>query len=109
MSKKQFDIAMLTFHPSRIGSILSVDKEPDNEMPFLLRLLNQRKYPASQLYLLMTLGPMIALVPYAEKVKGWLANVLVIFGRVPMFYYLLHIPLIHIQCFNYNLFVRRLG
>lgn len=64
--------------------------------PFLFRLLNQRKYPASPLYLLMTLGPTIAFIPLAEKLRGWLASVFVAFGRVPMFYYLLHIPLIHI-------------
>jgi len=63
--------------------------------PKLLQVLNQRKYPASQLYLLMTLGPPIALLPLAEKARGRLARVLEDFGRVPMFYYLLHIPLIH--------------
>ena len=63
--------------------------------PLWIRLLNQRKYPASPLFLLMTLGPMIALIPFAERARGWVAQVLTTFGRVPMFYYLLHIPLIH--------------
>jgi len=67
----------------------------NSAMPALFQVLNQRKYPASQLYLLMTLGPPIALLPLAEKARGWLARVLEDFGRVPMFYYLLHIPLIH--------------
>ena len=61
----------------------------------LVRFLNQRKYPASQLFLLMTLGPTIALLPLAEHARGWLAEMLRTFGRVPMFYYLLHIPVIH--------------
>ena len=61
----------------------------------LVRFLNQRKYPASQLFLLMTLGPTIALLPLAERARGWLAEMLRTFGRVPMFYYLLHIPVIH--------------
>ncbi len=65
--------------------------------PFLFRLLNQNKYPASQLFLLMTLGPLIALIPYADRMKGWLATALRTIGRVPFFYYLLHIPLIHIS------------
>jgi len=69
---------------------------PNNAPPALFRLLNQQKYPASQLYLLMTLGPIIALLPPAEHARGWLAEVLDTFGRVPMFYYLLHIPAIHI-------------
>ena len=43
----------------------------------------------------MTLGPAIALLPVGERMRGWPADVLGTFGRVPMFYYLLHIPLIH--------------
>jgi uncharacterized membrane protein len=61
----------------------------------LFRLLNQQKYPASQLFLLMTLGPVIALLPLAEQARGRMSDVLATFGRVPLFYYLLHIPLIH--------------
>jgi uncharacterized membrane protein len=64
--------------------------------PALLRLLNQQKYPASPLFLLMTLGPIIAVLPLAERAHGLFAGMLRTFGRVPMFYYLLHIPLIHI-------------
>jgi uncharacterized membrane protein len=63
--------------------------------PFWLRLLNQRKYPASQLYLLMTLGPTITLLALVDEAKGAIARFFETFGRVPMFYYLLHIPLIH--------------
>lgn len=65
--------------------------------PFIFRLLNQQKYPASQLFLAMTLGPMIAALPFVERLQPrriW--NWLVTLGRVPMFYYLLHIPVIHI-------------
>ena len=43
----------------------------------------------------MTLGPMIALIPLAERARGRIAGIVTIYGRVPMFYYLLHIPLIH--------------
>ena len=53
----------------------------------------------------MTLGPLIALIPSAEKVSGWFANVLTTFGRVPFFYYLMHIPLIHISALAVN-FIR---
>ncbi len=78
-----------------IGMFLLPAESNDKPMPALFRFLNQRKYPPSQLFLLMTLGPVIALVPYAEKARGWLAKICLPFGRVPMFYYLLHIPLIH--------------
>jgi uncharacterized membrane protein len=71
--------------------------------PAFVRLLNQRKYPASPLFLLMTLGPLIALLPFAERGRGWLARALTTFGRVPLFYYLLHIPLIHSLALIVNL------
>jgi uncharacterized membrane protein len=69
---------------------------PASAPPALFRLLNQQKYPASVLFLLMTLGPTIALLPLAERARGWLSAMMTTFGRVPMFYYLLHIPLIHV-------------
>lgn len=74
-----------------------------NAPPFLIRLLNQQKYPASQLFLMMTLGPTIALLPLAERARGWVAQVFETFGRVPMFYYLLHIPTIHLAALLVNL------
>jgi uncharacterized membrane protein len=69
---------------------------PERPLPFLFRLLDQQKYPASQLYLTMTLGPTIALLPLLDHARGRIAEVLRTFGRVPMFYYLLHIPTIHV-------------
>jgi uncharacterized membrane protein len=65
-------------------------------LPALLAFLNTSKYPASFLFLAMTLGPAIALIPWLEGARGRIASVLSVFGRVPLFYYLLHIPLIHL-------------
>jgi len=62
----------------------------------LLAFLSTTKYPASLLFLLMTLGPTIALVPVLERTRGWLAERVAVFGRVPFFFYLLHIPIIHV-------------
>jgi uncharacterized membrane protein len=65
-------------------------------MPALLSFLNCTKYPASFNFLLMTLGPIIALIPVLENARGALARAITVFGRVPFFYYVLHIPLIHL-------------
>ena len=69
----------------------------DGSLPALFSFLNTTKYPASLLFLLMTLGPLIAMLPLVEHARGRLAAALEIFGRVPLFYYVLHIPLIHLS------------
>jgi hypothetical protein len=43
----------------------------------------------------MTLGPTIALIPLLDRARGPVAQWLSVFGRVPFFYYVLHIVLIH--------------
>jgi hypothetical protein len=65
-------------------------------MPALLSFLNTSKYPASLQFLLMTLGPTILLMPFLEKASGALVRWMTVFGRVPFFFYVLHIPLIHV-------------
>jgi uncharacterized membrane protein len=74
---------------------VSVVVAGDQRAPAWMQMLNQRKYPASQLFLLMTLGPAIAAMPLLERVRNRAIDALATFGRVPMFYYLLHIPVIH--------------
>ncbi|MGA9807233.1 MAG: heparan-alpha-glucosaminide N-acetyltransferase domain-containing protein [Candidatus Sulfotelmatobacter sp.] len=62
----------------------------------VLSFLNSTKYPPSLLFLLMTLGPaMLFLWTVDARTPQWLRPALII-GKVPMFYYLLHIPLIHL-------------
>jgi uncharacterized membrane protein len=65
-------------------------------MPALLAFLNTTKYPASLDFLLMTLGPIIALIPLLEGARGIFVRWITVFGRVPFFFYMLHIPLIHV-------------
>jgi uncharacterized membrane protein len=71
----------------------SVQKSPAFTV---LSFLNTTKYPPSLLYLLMTLGPIMLFLSAVDGgVPRWLHPALV-FGKVPLFYYLLHIPLIHL-------------
>jgi uncharacterized membrane protein len=61
-----------------------------------LSFLNTTKYPPSLLFLLMTLGPaLLFLWAVDARTPQWLRPALTV-GKVPMFYYLLHIPLIHL-------------
>ena len=62
----------------------------------LVDFLNPQKYPPSLLFVLMTLGPALALLPLLQKANGRLGAVLETFGRVPLFFYLLHVPLYHL-------------
>lgn len=70
------------------------------EKSFIL-FLNVAKYPASLQFLLMTIGPSLLFLGLFDRfdfrsARGWLARKIIVLGRVPMFYYLLHIFLIHL-------------
>ncbi len=89
---------ILAFIVLRVANIYG-DPQPwlvqKNFLFTVFSFIKCEKYPPSFLYLLMTLGPAIALLPAFEKIKGWFAKFFITFGRVPMFYYILHIYLIH--------------
>lgn len=60
-----------------------------------LSFIKATKYPPSLLYILMTLGPAILFLAFTESARGAVSRIISIYGRVPMFYYLIHIYLVH--------------
>lgn len=57
--------------------------------------LDVQKYPPSLHYVLVTLGLAFLILPRLARARGALADVLVTFGRAPLFFYVLHVYLIH--------------
>lgn len=62
----------------------------------VLSFLNTNKYPPSLLFLLMTLGPALLFLWAIDGGTPRFLRPALVLGRVPMFYYLLHFPLIHL-------------
>ena len=68
--------------------------QKDGMLTFL-SFLNTSKYPPSLIYTCMTLGPALIVLALTETAHNRLAKVLMIYGRVPFFYYVLHFFIIH--------------
>jgi uncharacterized membrane protein len=65
-----------------------------------MSFLNCTKYPPSVDYLLMTLGPAILALALLDRVRASSGNPVLVFGRVPLFYYALHFWLISLSAFG---------
>lgn len=70
----------------------------DNALHSIFSFIDTQKYPPSLLYSAMTIGPGILFLSFFEKTKNTLTNIIVVFGRVPFLYYVLHFFLIHALC-----------
>lgn len=64
----------------------------------VLSFFNVTKYPPSLMYACMTLGPALIVLALIENIRNRFTDIFNIFGRVPFFYYLIHIYIIHILC-----------
>ena len=68
----------------------------------VLSFLNASKYPPSLDFLLMTLGPAMVVLAWLEDFHLHFTNPLIVFGRVPFFYYGAHLLLAHLIAIGMN-------
>ena len=71
----------------------------------VLSFLNTTKYPPSLDFVLMTLGPALIALAGLDRRTFSLENPLLVFGRVPFFFYGMHLVLAHLIAIGMN-FVR---
>ena len=67
-----------------------------NSLYTFLSFMNISKYPPSLLFCLITLGIMFLMLAFAETIKPPLINIVSVYGKTPLFYFLLHFYLIHV-------------
>lgn len=92
---------------NRYGDPFPWSPQPRGPAFTVLSFLNCFKYPPSLSYLLMTLGPAITLLALLDRpMPRWLHPVDT-FGRVPLFYYLLQWPIIHLMAIVVNFLMGR--
>lgn len=88
------------------GDASAYADQPDSQIGVILGFLNTTKYPPSLQFLLMTIGPALCLLAWLRRYDGaakrpqepgWIARKILVFGGVPMFFYLLHTPIISLS------------
>lgn len=62
----------------------------------ILSFIDTHKYPPSLLYMCMTIGPAILFLALIKNTKTALAKFIIVYGRVPFFYYFAHFLLLHL-------------
>lgn len=70
--------------------------EQESSVYSVLSFFNVTKYPPSLLFLLITLGPAFLFLYVTENIKNRITRFLLVFGRVPFFYYVIHVFVIHL-------------
>lgn len=64
----------------------------------VMSFLNTEKYPPSLQFLGMTLGPALLLLSVFEKLKSGWGSMVQVYGRAPLFYFIVHFYLLHSLC-----------
>jgi uncharacterized membrane protein len=88
-------IGFILLRASNLYGDPEIWRPQQNALSTILSFINCEKYPPSLLYLMMTLGPALILLAVFEGRRGRLWDFIAVFGRVPFFFYVAHIYLIH--------------
>ncbi len=91
--------AVLLFVLLRTGNFYGDAKlwqQQSNTIYTILSFVNTTKYPPSLLYILMTIGPAMLFLAFMEGIQNRITNIVTVYGRVPLFYYILHFYLLHL-------------
>lgn len=76
------------------GEPVAWTRQKDGMFSFL-SFMNVSKYPPSLQFTLITLGSMFLLLALGEQLRGRLVRVAVVYGKVPMFYFIVHFYFVH--------------
>ncbi|UKM66339.1 heparan-alpha-glucosaminide N-acetyltransferase domain-containing protein [Flavobacteriaceae bacterium GSB9] len=68
----------------------------DTTAKTIMSFFKVTKYPPSLAYMLITMGPALLFLYGIEHVKNKITDFFLVFGRVPLFYYFLHVLVIHL-------------
>ena len=71
-------------------------KEQQSLLYTFFSFINTQKYPPSLLYLCITIGLCLIILGLVGNVKNKFADAITVFGRVPLFYYIIHFYLLHL-------------
>jgi uncharacterized membrane protein len=77
------------------GDLIPWSQQSSGVFSFL-SFMNVTKYPPSLDYLLITAGPALFFLAFTENLSNWFTKIISTYGRVPLFYYLIHIYIIHL-------------
>jgi uncharacterized membrane protein len=71
-------------------------KEQGTGLKTFFAFMNVQKYPPSLLFLCATIGPVLIVLSGLKNTQGWFARIASVYGRVPLFYFLVHFYILHI-------------
>lgn len=69
-----------------------------NALYTFFSFMNVHKYPPSLLYMCATIGPALIFLALVKNTQGRFAKIMTVYGRVPLFYYIIHFYLLHFIC-----------